>query len=55
MRSCIQVETQVLIDLSHLGNGNTLQMCGEVFGMVECTTSIIVRDFCETIISTLKL
>jgi len=49
MRSCIQVETQVVIDLFHLSNGNTLQMCGEMYGMAKSITSIIARDFCATI------
>jgi hypothetical protein len=49
MRSCIQVETQVVIDLFHLSNGTTLQMRGEVYGMAKSITSIILKDFCATI------
>ena len=38
MRICIPVETHVVITLDRLGSSNTLQMCGEVFGVAECTT-----------------
>jgi len=30
-----------------LGIGNSLQMCEEVYGIVESTTSIIVKDFAK--------
>jgi hypothetical protein len=29
-----------------LGSDNALQMCGEVYGMVESTTFIIVKNLC---------
>lgn len=45
MRAYISIETRVVIASSPLRSGNTLQMYGEVFGLVENTTSIIVRDF----------
>jgi hypothetical protein len=37
--------TQVVPNI--IGNGNILQMCGEMYGMVENTTSIIIRNFCN--------
>ncbi len=40
--------------LERLGNENSLQMCGEVYGIVESTTSIIVREFCVAIKKHLK-
>jgi hypothetical protein len=49
MRSCIIIKTQITIALSCLGSGNTLQMCGEMYGMVENITSIIIKDFYATI------
>jgi hypothetical protein len=54
MRSCILVKTQITIALSCLGSGNTLQMCGEMYGIVENTTSIIIKNFCATIKKHLK-
>ena len=49
MQACNSVEIHVVIILSQLGSSNTLQMCGEVFGMVKNKTSIIVGDFCASI------
>ncbi len=46
MKSCIPFETQVTITLFHLSSGNTLQMCGEMYEVVESIAFIIVRDFC---------
>ncbi|HYP42887.1 MAG TPA: hypothetical protein VEQ18_02590 [Candidatus Nitrosocosmicus sp.] len=45
----IDVETQVAVTLSRLWTGNTLRMCGELYGLAESTTSIIVRKCCEAI------
>ena len=45
----IDVETQVVVTLSRLSTGNTLRMCGEIYGLAESTTSIIVRECCEAI------
>jgi hypothetical protein len=39
---------------TRLGSGNSLQMCGEVYGIAESTTSIIVREFIATIKKHLK-
>ncbi len=46
MKSGIPFETQLTITLFHLSSGNTLQMCGEVYEVVESIAFIIVRDFC---------
>jgi hypothetical protein len=46
MKPCIPFETQITITLFHLSSGNTLQMCGEVYEVVESIAFIIVRDFC---------
>ncbi len=54
MKSCIPIETWVAIALFHLSNGYTLQICGEIYGVVESTTSINVGDFCATIKKHLK-
>lgn len=40
--------------LARLGSGNSLQMVGELYGVVENTTSIMVREFCEAIREHLK-
>jgi hypothetical protein len=54
MRSCILVKTQVPIALTSLDSGNTLQMCGEMYGLVESITFIIIKDFYATIRKHLK-
>ncbi len=48
------MEARVAMVLARLGNGNSLQMCGEVYGIAESTTSIIMREFCVTIRKHLK-
>ena len=50
----INVKIQVAITLSRLSNGNTLKMCGEMYGLTKPTTSIIVRNCCEAIKILLK-
>ncbi len=40
--------------LARLGSGNSSQMCGEVYGIVESTKSIIVKEFCVAIRKSLK-
>jgi hypothetical protein len=54
MRSCVPIETRVAITLSCLGSDNTLQTCGEMYGVVESTTFIIAKDFCVVIRKQLK-
>ncbi len=53
MRESILVEARVTMVLARLGNGNSLQMCGEVYGIAE-STSIIMREFCVAIRKHLK-
>jgi len=48
------VEARITMVLARLGSGYSLQMCGEVYGIVESTTSIIVREFCVAIQKHLK-
>jgi hypothetical protein len=48
MKSCIPFETQVTLTLFHLSSGNTLQMCDEVYEVVESIAFMIVRDYCIT-------
>ena len=45
----IDIETQVVVILTRLSMGNTLKMCGEMYGLAESTTSIIIRECCKTI------
>jgi hypothetical protein len=47
VKSCIIIKRQVAIALFCLGSGNTLQICGEVYGVNENITSIIVRLLCN--------
>ena len=54
MWACISVNTCVAIVLGWLGSDNTLHMYGGVFGMPECTTFIMVRDFFTFIRKQLK-
>jgi hypothetical protein len=36
----------VTMILTKLGSGNSLQICGEVYGIAESMASIILREFC---------
>jgi hypothetical protein len=54
MKENILVEARVAMVLVRLSNEFFLQMCGEVYGIVESTTSIIVREFCVAIRKHLK-
>jgi hypothetical protein len=45
MRVAISVETRIAVYLCRLGTGNGLLLVGEVYGIVECTTSYIIREF----------
>jgi hypothetical protein len=49
MKENILVETRITMVFAKLGSGNSLQMCGEFYGIVKSTTSIIVREFCVAI------
>ncbi len=48
------METKVIMTFARLGNENSLQMCGKVYGIAESTTSIIVRKFCVIVKKHLK-
>jgi hypothetical protein len=50
----IPLETKVVGALAHLCSGNSLQMVGEVYGIVESIASIIVCEFCEGVSKHLK-
>jgi hypothetical protein len=49
MRENIPMEFKITMSLTRLGSENSLQMRGEVYGIVESTTSIIVGEFFLTI------
>lgn len=54
MRTCTPIETRIAIALGRLRSDNTLQMCGEVFGVAKNTNSIIIKGFCIFIKKHLK-
>jgi hypothetical protein len=49
MRKNISMEIKIAMALAKLGNENSLQMCGEAYGIAKSMTSIIVRKFCVAI------
>jgi hypothetical protein len=49
MRAAISVETRIAVSLCRLGTGNRLLLVGEVYGIAQCTTSCIVREFCKVV------
>jgi hypothetical protein len=54
MRENIHLEIKVTMVFARLDNEKSLQMCGKVYGIVESTTSIIVRKFCVAVRKHLK-
>jgi hypothetical protein len=54
VRESILVQTKITMALTQLSSENSLQMCGELYGIVKSTTSIIMREFCSTIRKHLK-
>jgi hypothetical protein len=54
MREKILVITKIAMVLTQLSSKISLQMCGEVCGIVESTTSIIMKEFCSPIRKHLK-
>jgi hypothetical protein len=48
-RRPIFVEEKVAMSLARLGTGDGLHMVGEVYGIVECTISGIVKEFCKMV------
>ena len=49
MTKSIDVQTRVAVTLSRLATGNTLSMIGDLYGIAQSTTSIIVRECCKAI------
>jgi hypothetical protein len=49
MRAAISVETRIAVSLCILGTRNGLLLIGEVYRIVECTASCIVREFCKAV------
>ncbi len=49
MRKNFPLEARVVLPLTKLGSGNSLQMCVEVHGIAKSTASIIVGEFCVII------
>jgi hypothetical protein len=45
MRDCIPIEKRVALSITCLGSGNNLLSCGKPFGILNSTTSIIVKLF----------
>jgi len=43
MRKNSYMEIRITMALAKLGSENSLQMCGEVYGIAKSTTSIIVN------------
>jgi hypothetical protein len=54
VRESILVQTKITMALTQLSSENSLQMCGELYGIVKSTTSIIMREFCSSIRKHLK-
>ncbi len=48
------MEVRVAMAFARLGSGNSLQICGKVYGIVEIMASIIVKEFYVTNIKHLK-
>jgi len=54
MRESIPIETRITMALAQLNSKNSLQMCREVYGVIESTTLIIAKKLYLTIIKHLK-
>ncbi len=54
MRKKIPIETRIAMALAQLGNENSLQMCGKVYGTIENMSSITMRELCLAIRKHLK-
>lgn len=48
-RNSISVEIKIAILLTNLGFGNGKLLIGDLYGVVECTISKIVREFCKVV------
>jgi hypothetical protein len=53
MRKNIPMEAIVVMVFARLSSGNSLQMCGEVYGIADTTTSIM-KEFCVVMRKNLK-
>jgi hypothetical protein len=49
MKKSIPIETKIVMALTQLSSGNSLQMCGEVCDIVENIASITMKEFCSII------
>jgi ascorbate-specific PTS system EIIC-type component UlaA len=47
MRKNKSIKTIVGMFIARLGSGNSLQMCGEVYGIVKSIISIILKKLCN--------
>jgi hypothetical protein len=47
MRKKKSIKTIVGMFIARLGSGNSLQMCGEVYGIVKSIISIILKKLCN--------
>jgi hypothetical protein len=54
MRKNIPIQTRIAMALTQLSSENSLQMCGEFYGIVESIASIIMREFFSAIRKHLK-
>jgi hypothetical protein len=54
MKENIPMEFKITMAPTRLSSGNSLQMCGEIYGIAKSTTSIIMREFFVTIRKHLK-
>ncbi len=44
MTASVDVETRVVVTLARFAIGNTLSMIGDLYGIVESTTSVIIQE-----------
>jgi hypothetical protein len=49
LRATISIETKIVVSLYRLGTENGLLLIREVYGIVECTASCIVRESCKAV------
>ena len=47
MTASVDVETRVVVTLARFAIGNTLSMIGDLYGIVESTTSVIIQEWCR--------
>jgi hypothetical protein len=49
MRNSILIEDRIIMFLIQLGNGNGLQLVGDIFEVTKGTISMIVKEFCHMV------